>query len=125
MTRRSEFVRAAREAARIGESERRAQVWRLMAELQSNPSKFDPKRLQSLGRAGLDLFCASIARQEVSAGPADDADLEIEADTGRPPQGWAAERRPELGSLWRAVLSGAGVGAGLVCVPPLLRLFSL
>ena len=35
MTRRSEFDRAAREAARIGESERRAQVWRLMAELQS------------------------------------------------------------------------------------------
>ncbi len=125
MARRSDFDRAARQAAKIGESARRAQVWRLMAELQSNPSKFDPKRLQRLGRAGLDLFCASIAQQEAPTGSADDDNIEIETGDGRPPQGWAAERRPELGSFWRAVLTGAAFGAGLVCVPPLLRLFSL
>ncbi|MGO4286477.1 hypothetical protein [Bosea sp. TAB14] len=123
MTRKPEFDRAAREAAKIADNERRAQVRRLMATLQSDPSNFEPRCLETLGRSGMELFCTSFARHTAPAGS---ANSNSPAPThGRRSQGWTAEQRSELGFFSRAIAYGAGGGIAFVCLVPLLRLFSL
>lgn len=122
MTRKARFDEAAREAAERGRSERQAQG-RLLAEaFEADPAGFDPKRLQSLGRIGLSAFCAAIAEP---LGPRETKAGADKAMPERQPQGWAAQRRPEIGFLARAISCGAGGGLLLILIPPLLRLFSL
>ncbi len=99
-----EFARAAEQAAKAGEAERRALATTLAAELETNPENFDPKKLIALGRAGVEVFTAVVTTRATSIPAATD-------EGGSKPrsvaiQGWADLRKPETGFVAQAVLLG-------------------
>lgn len=122
MTRKSRFDEAARKAMKLGQDELQRQTRMLITDLEADPARFDPKRLQTLGRAGLAIFYEAITQRAAERAVPSDA---IEPRPARLPQGWAAERRREIGFMTRAVLCGVAGGLLLIIVPPLLRLLSL
>ena len=118
-----EFATTAEQAAKIGEAERSALAQTLAADFETGPEHFDPKRLMALGRAGLEIFAASVTHQTATADGAVAAAEEPQAKSVDV-QGWADLRKSELSFVTQAVGLGL-VGSAVIIVFALLaRLFS-
>jgi hypothetical protein len=121
---REEFITAAAKAAKLGEAERRALAESLAADLETDPAHFDPKKLIALGRAGLEIFAATVTAQAAQIGASSQDGDDPPAPKGADVQGWGDLRKPERGFIARAVILGLSGSFFVIIIALLARFFS-
>lgn len=92
------------------------------AEFLKNPEKFDPRKLMTLGRAGLSTFVATVGVPTIELAKASD-EPSVNADADDERGGWEEQRIVPMAFEVFGLLLGVGAGVGIIAATTLVVIF--
>ncbi len=121
---RTHFDRAAANAASTRIAAQVELANRLAGEIVTNPARFDPKRLESLGSRGFLVLLAAVRQHDVRKPAPQRYRAPEHADARAEASSWRHLRKPEPNHWLRSLAAGTGCGLLIIVFGFAVAMFS-